>query len=100
MVKDAEVAKRMVKFIEISTIGVSKEAQFRAATVLEKIAAGYSGGEARCFFEFGKSVMAERWRKLREALEGNEELLQLPEFPLQYCSFNKESNRARPGMLL
>lgn len=91
--KDAEVAKKMVKFMEISTIGVSKEAQHRAARVLEKIVAG----EAKGFFEFGKSVMAERWRKLREALKGSEELLQLPDFPLQYCSFNKELNRARPG---
>ena len=37
IVKDSHVAKLMVKFLEISTIGVSKEAQLRAISILEMI---------------------------------------------------------------
>ncbi|XP_057811030.1 tryptophan aminotransferase-related protein 1-like [Salvia miltiorrhiza] len=105
VVKDAEVAKKMVKFIEINTIGVSKEAQLRAASILEMISAnGCSGG----FFEFGQSVMAERWKKLREALRGSE-VLEVPHFPLKYCNYNRDfigSNpayawvKAKPGVQL
>ncbi|KAG6397594.1 hypothetical protein SASPL_143763 [Salvia splendens] len=37
IVKDSNVAKQMVKFLEISTIGVSKEVQLRAISILEII---------------------------------------------------------------
>ncbi|XP_012852347.1 PREDICTED: tryptophan aminotransferase-related protein 2-like [Erythranthe guttata] len=37
IVKDEAVARKMVKFIKVSTIGVSKEPQNRAATILEII---------------------------------------------------------------
>ncbi|KAK6789131.1 hypothetical protein RDI58_012930 [Solanum bulbocastanum] len=37
LVKDKEVARKMTKFMEISTIGVSKEAQLKAARILELI---------------------------------------------------------------
>ncbi|GFP88005.1 tryptophan aminotransferase-related protein 2 [Phtheirospermum japonicum] len=37
LVKDESIARKMVKFIEINTIGVSKEAQLRAANILEII---------------------------------------------------------------
>ncbi|KAG5568111.1 hypothetical protein H5410_064875 [Solanum commersonii] len=37
LVKDKEVAMKMTKFMEISTIGVSKEAQLRAAKILEVV---------------------------------------------------------------
>ncbi|XP_042018869.1 tryptophan aminotransferase-related protein 2-like [Salvia splendens] len=37
IVQDLNVAKRMVKFLEISTIGVSKEAQLRSINILEMI---------------------------------------------------------------
>ncbi|KAH0720235.1 hypothetical protein KY284_005265 [Solanum tuberosum] len=37
LVKDKEVERNMTKFMEISTIGVSKEAQVRAAKILEVI---------------------------------------------------------------
>ncbi|KAG6397600.1 hypothetical protein SASPL_143769 [Salvia splendens] len=54
-------------FMEISTIGVSKEAQLRAITILSMISTNSCPSN---FFEFGRSVMAERWKKLREALQG------------------------------
>ncbi|KAL0421413.1 UNVERIFIED_CONTAM: Tryptophan aminotransferase-related protein 2 [Sesamum latifolium] len=37
LVRDENIARKMVKFIEINTIGVSKEAQLRAANILETI---------------------------------------------------------------
>ena len=77
--KDPDVAKRMVRYMEISTIGVSKEAQLRAITILEMISTNSCLSN---FFESGQSVMAERWKKLREALHGID-VLQVLDFPPQ-----------------
>ncbi|KAG6408020.1 hypothetical protein SASPL_131022 [Salvia splendens] len=92
-VKDPDVAKRMVKFMEISTIGVSKEAQLRAIGVLEMITTNSCPNN---FSEFGQSVMAERWRKLREALQGID-VLQIRDFPPQHCNFKRDFLHCTPG---
>lgn len=49
------MAKKMVNFIEINMIGVSKEAQIRAASILKMISTNDCSNN---FFEFGQSVMA------------------------------------------
>ena len=93
IVKDPDVAKRMVRFMEISTIGVSKEAQLRAITILEMISTNSCPNN---FFEFGRFVMTERWKKLREALQGTD-VLQVPDFPPQHCNFKQDYNECHPG---
>ncbi|KAG5230197.1 tryptophan aminotransferase-related protein [Salix suchowensis] len=40
LVKDEEVAKKMVKYVELNTIGVSKDSQLRAAKVLQVVTDG------------------------------------------------------------
>ncbi|KAH6825303.1 tryptophan aminotransferase related 1 [Perilla frutescens var. hirtella] len=97
LVKDEAVAKKMVKFIEINTIGVSKEAQLRAATILEMISHGTSS-DINNFFQYSHSVMAQRWTKLRDALSlNNNHLLHVPRFPLHYCNFNRDFVQAHPA---
>ncbi|XP_042020302.1 tryptophan aminotransferase-related protein 1-like [Salvia splendens] len=93
IVKDLDVAKRMVKFMEISTIGVSKEAQLRAISILEMISTNSCPSN---FFEFGQFVMAERWKKLREALQGID-VLQIPNFPPQHCNFKTDFLHCTPA---
>ncbi|KAI3452693.1 hypothetical protein Pfo_009357 [Paulownia fortunei] len=99
LVRDKDVAKKMVKFIEISTIGVSKEAQLRAATILEIISAScqrVKPRELENFFEYSQHVMAERWKKLRDAVKENE-LLYVTKYPLQYCNFTGHFTEALPA---
>jgi L-tryptophan---pyruvate aminotransferase len=53
LVKEKEVAQRMIKFIELNTIGVSKDSQLRAAKVLRAVSDGYEEsppGEASRLF--------------------------------------------------
>ncbi|KAJ3705479.1 hypothetical protein LUZ61_009184 [Rhynchospora tenuis] len=64
---DAEVASKMGKFIEMNTIGVSKDSQVRVAKILKVIFDGYElpdlkGGSK--FFHFGPCLLANRWRRL------------------------------------
>lgn len=98
--KDADVAKKMIKFIELSTIGVSKDSQLRAARVL-KVAADscYQAGSSEfseSFFEFNYHLMAERWQLLREAVNVSG-LFTLPQFSSGFCRFLQQVSDPQPG---
>ncbi|XP_038694723.1 L-tryptophan--pyruvate aminotransferase 1-like [Tripterygium wilfordii] len=95
IVKDKEVAKKMTKFMEISSIGISKESQVRAAKILGVIADDCAAGSDN-FFAYSQKVMAERWEKLREVVKGSE-LFSLPKYPQEYCNFIGELSEASPA---
>lgn len=93
----------MVKFMMVSTIGVSKEAQLRAASLLEIISGSCEINKAPKidnFFEYSRLLMAERWNKLKHAFGKNEDLLRSPDFPLNYCIFAKKFVETYPGKLI
>nr|AIS86101.1 tryptophan aminotransferase 1 [Catharanthus roseus] len=99
IVKDKEVAKRMIKFMEISTIGVAKESQLRAAKLLGVISDSCSNvwsPNLESFFEYGHLVLKERWEKLREVVKKNP-LLSLQKYPLQYCHFFGDFSESHPA---
>lgn len=91
LVKDREVAKKMTTFIEINTIGVSKDSQIRAAKILQAVSDSCDRANqkeaAGSFFDYSYKHMAERWKKLREAVNKTE-LFSLPNFSLETCSFS------------
>lgn len=102
LVKDLEVAKRMTKFIELSTIGVSKDSQLRAAKVLEAVAdsceqAG-SSEFSESFFEVSYRLMTERWQHLRDAVNTSGRF-GLPEFTPAFCHFHGHNLQPQPGKL-
>ncbi|CAI0390372.1 unnamed protein product [Linum tenue] len=91
LVKDVEVAKKMTTFMQITTIGVSKDSQLRAAKILNVVAEdfGYAGNDAdKTFFGESRKLMAERWEKLREAVKDKKDVFTLPKYPKRYCNFS------------
>ena len=99
MVKDREVARRMTKFVELNTIGVSKDPQLRAAKVLGAVSDGYDGGASASrhrLFDFGRRKMVERWRMLREAAAASG-IFSLPEETSGRCNFANETAANNPG---
>ncbi|KAF7829326.1 L-tryptophan--pyruvate aminotransferase 1-like [Senna tora] len=99
IVKDIEIAKKMTRFIQMSSIGVSKESQTRAAKIMEVICDSYQNfgsKESDLFFEYSKRLMKERWEKLREVVDQNG-FFSLPNFPRAYCNFTKESSETYPA---
>ncbi|PPD79791.1 hypothetical protein GOBAR_DD23273 [Gossypium barbadense] len=87
LVKDEDVARKMTKYIEINTIGVSKDSQVRAAKVLKVISDNSEGpNEGDSFFEFSYRVMAKRWKQFREAVQQSG-LFSVSDFPPQLCMF-------------
>ncbi|XP_022737313.1 tryptophan aminotransferase-related protein 2 [Durio zibethinus] len=87
LVKDEDVARKMTKYIELNTIGVSKDSQLRAAVVLKVISNSCERpNEVDSFFEFSYHHMAKRWKQLRQAVHQSG-LFSVPDFPPQLCKF-------------
>ena len=98
--KDVEVAKKMTKFIELNTIGVSKDSQLRAAKVLRTVSDSCEqersshGGES--FFKYSFNLMSHRWNQLRATVERSE-MFSLPRFSPAYCTFFSQVLEPQPG---
>ncbi|KAF8726004.1 hypothetical protein HU200_020585 [Digitaria exilis] len=98
LVKDVEVAQKMVKFMELNTIGVSKDSQLRAAKIIKAICDGYElspSNEANRLFHFGQRKMAERWSRLRATVTASD-IFSLPNELSGYCNFVKENVASNP----
>ncbi|KAK4715913.1 hypothetical protein R3W88_014251 [Solanum pinnatisectum] len=96
LVKDKEVARKMTKFMEISTIGVSKEAQLRAAKILEVVSDSCLDPKMENFFEYSQSLMTDRWKRLRQVVMANDFFV-LQKYPLKYCLFTKDFCESHPA---
>ncbi|CAI9280425.1 unnamed protein product [Lactuca saligna] len=89
LVKDREVAKKMTTFIEINTIGVSKDSQIRAAKILQAVSNSCDNDDDddESFFDYSYNLMEKRWKKIREAVDKTR-LFSLPDFSPETCSFS------------
>nr|WKK20677.1 tryptophan aminotransferase related 2 protein TAA1 [Agrostis stolonifera] len=99
LVKDREVARRMTKFVELNTIGVSKDSQLRAAKVLRAVSDGYDVDEpssSHRLFDFGRRKMVERWSMLRAAAAASG-IFSLPEEITGHCNFGNETAANNPA---
>ncbi|KAH0686983.1 hypothetical protein KY284_017536 [Solanum tuberosum] len=100
LVKDEAIAKKMVKFIEISSIGVSKDSQVRAAKILDVISDSYedseTSNESKRFFDYASEEMAKRWSQLREVVN-NGQAFSLPTLPVGECNFSHHTFATQPA---
>ncbi|KAK9926837.1 hypothetical protein M0R45_024046 [Rubus argutus] len=100
LVKDAEVAKKMTKFIELNTIGVSRDSQLRAAKILEVMtdtSQNLGSSElGESFFRISYHLMAERWELLRAAVN-NGRMFSLPDFAPGFCHFLQQETQPQPA---
>ncbi|KZV50098.1 tryptophan aminotransferase-related protein 2 [Dorcoceras hygrometricum] len=102
LVKDEEIAKKMTEFIMLSTIGVSKESQLRAAKILKVVSdtheyhAKHDFKECDSFFEHSYDLMAKRWKQLRNAVNQNK-MFSLPHFPSAKCKFSGNTFASQPA---
>ncbi|TXG50222.1 hypothetical protein EZV62_022746 [Acer yangbiense] len=100
IVKDKEVAKKMTKYIELNTFGVSRDSQLRAAKVLKVVSKSCtepsSSSEDESFFEFSHHQLATRWKLLRLAVQKSGQF-SLPEFSPQNCTFLGREFKPQPA---
>jgi L-tryptophan--pyruvate aminotransferase len=119
------VAKKMVKFVELNTIGVSQDSQMRAVQILRAVILGYNnGGRSRLqesakknpllpllltdshhinnqdlLFHYGHSIMSYRWNQLRVAVASST-TFSLLEFSPDHCTFFGKNHIPTPGMVI
>ena len=89
----------MTKYIELNSIGVSKDSQFRTAKIMELLCNEHKEfglNSSNNFFEYGNRLMAQRWESLREAI-GSSDLFSVPSFERQYCFFLGRPTKPYPG---
>ncbi|XP_047052097.1 tryptophan aminotransferase-related protein 2-like [Lolium rigidum] len=99
LVKDREVAKKMVYFVDRSTIGVCRDSQLRAAKILALVSDAYDDNDTTRqldLFDFAQRRMADRWRALRTAVASTG-AFSLPEETSGYCRFTKQIVTACPA---
>lgn len=94
------VAKRMMQFIELNTIGVAKESQLRASKILQLVSDGYESspdpGSEKKLFDFGRQKLSVRWRKLVDAVQASG-IFTVPSFEPALCNFTGEVTENCPG---
>ncbi|KAI4336200.1 hypothetical protein L6164_014755 [Bauhinia variegata] len=102
LVKDKEVARKMTKFIELNTIGVSKDSQLRAAKVLKAVSDSCeeegSSQEAESFFKYSYNIMEHRWKQLRVAVQRSG-MFSLPTFSPAFCTFFSQVLEPHPAFV-
>lgn len=96
--KDKEVAKKMVEYIIVNSIGVSKESQVRTAKILKvlKETCNSESDESENFFKYGRKMMKNRWEKLREVVKESDAFT-LPKYPEAFCNYFGKSLESYPG---
>lgn len=96
--KDIEVAKKMVQYLTVNSIGVSKESQTRATTILKELTKTCRT-QSESFFEYGYEKMKSRWERLREVVESGDAFT-LPNYPQAFCNFFGKTISTSPGTYL
>ncbi|KAK9017190.1 hypothetical protein V6N11_079672 [Hibiscus sabdariffa] len=81
VIKDETVFNRMVTHMQINSLGVSKDAQFRAFKLLKAVLEEGTG-----IFDFAYRTMKTRWERLAATLSLSNRL-SLQKINPQYCSF-------------
>ncbi|OIV93062.1 hypothetical protein TanjilG_20724 [Lupinus angustifolius] len=99
LVKDVEVATKMTRFLQLSSIGVAKDSQTRFVKIIGALCDSYNNfgsAESELFFQYGKRRMRERWEKLRAAIEQSK-IFTAANYPKAFCNFTNESSETYPG---
>ena len=82
LIKDEAVYEKMMRYVELNTIGVSHETQLRALKLLKVV---LEKGDGREIFEFAHATMRDRWKRLNQVVS-NTQHYSLQHIPPQFCN--------------
>lgn len=92
LVKDEGVYQRMSQYITLAEMGLSREAQLRALSLMKTILKG----NGAAIFEFAHQKMQYRWQKLSETISLSKRFT-LQEISPQFCNFFEKIRDPSPG---
>ena len=95
IVKDEGVYKRMLTYLGINTIGVSRDAHLRSLKLLKAVLGEERGSEGS-IFEFAFRTMRERWHKLNELVSFSDRF-SLQQTRPEYCNYFGKIRDPSPG---
>ncbi|XP_047157127.1 tryptophan aminotransferase-related protein 4-like [Vigna umbellata] len=93
IIKDEAVYEKMLTYLDMNTMGVSREAQLRALKLFDVVLEGDDGKE---IFKFAYSTMRHRWTKLKETISKSKRF-SLQKLSSQYCTFFKRERDLSPA---
>ncbi|KAK7315307.1 hypothetical protein VNO77_33847 [Canavalia gladiata] len=92
IIKDEEVYEKMLTFMRLNTMGVSREAQLRALKLLDVVLEG----DGREIFQFTYTTMRDRWIRLKEIISKSKHF-SLQKLSPQYCTFFERTRDPSPA---
>ncbi|KAM7514825.1 hypothetical protein LguiA_004408 [Lonicera macranthoides] len=92
IVKDEALYERMVYYMEISEMGISRDIQLRALKLL-KVILQENGDEV---FQFAYKTMSDRWEKLTQIFSYSKRF-SIQKIPPQYCTYFQKVRGPSPA---
>ncbi|XP_054799250.1 tryptophan aminotransferase-related protein 4-like [Prosopis cineraria] len=92
LVKDEAVYQKMLTYLDLNTMGISRESQLRALKLLDVLLES----DGKEIFKFGYSTMKNRWIRLTQTLSSSKRF-SLQKLTPHYCSFFKRVRDPTPA---
>ncbi|KAK7380538.1 hypothetical protein VNO78_33051 [Psophocarpus tetragonolobus] len=92
IIKDKAVYEKMSTYMDVNTMGVSRDAQLRALKLLD-VALEEDGKQ---IFQFGYSTLRDRWIRLKKTISKTKRF-SLQKLSSQYCTFFKKERDPSPA---
>nr|KYP56345.1 Alliin lyase [Cajanus cajan] len=92
IIKDETVYEKMLTYLSMNTMGVSREAQLRALKLLDVVVEG----DGKQIFQFAYSTMRDRWTRLKQIISKSKRF-SLQKLSSEYCTFFKRQRDASPA---
>ncbi|TKY46072.1 Tryptophan aminotransferase-related protein 4 [Spatholobus suberectus] len=92
IIKDEEVYQKMLTYLQLNTMGVSRDAQLRVLKLLDVVLEG----DGKEIFQFAYSTMRDRWIRLTQIISESKRF-SLQKLSPQYCTFFKRVRDPSPA---
>ncbi|KAK6940068.1 Alliinase, EGF-like domain [Dillenia turbinata] len=92
LIKDEGVYEKMYRFLELNSMGVSRDTQLRALKLLQLVL----DGDGKELHEFGYETMRKRWEQLKITFSVSTHF-SLQQTAPQYCTFFQKAREASPA---
>ncbi|XP_072968207.1 alliin lyase [Typha angustifolia] len=94
LIRDQKVYNKVREYMQMNTMGVSRDTQLRILKLMKVILAEKEGGED--IFKFGFRTLTERWRKLNDVISSSNRF-SLQKISPQYCTYFKRIRDPSPA---
>lgn len=92
MIKDKDIYDKVLNYIQVADLGISKDTQLRVLKLLKVAVIG----EGKPLFEFAYNKMRDRWERLTSVFSKSTRFSVQQRHPL-HCNFFNQTRLPSPG---